>query len=239
MVIAVINVWDLIGSNSNQIIALCALLATRFAYLGIKTWKKQLIGSSRYQKAKEVLKAVYNVRNIFRDVRNPLIYHYEYKKEFLNGIGQPKSDKDYEITLHIYDSRWKFLSKAFAELENLHLEAQVEWGKEYAEKIYSLRKCYNKLNHALEDYIESKNPSNKYPVIIDNEITSIIFSSLSPEKPNEFSLEIEESVEEFDVWLRPFINKKKSWKEKWKNRKLAKLSYTRISFFYGLFHNSL
>jgi positive regulator of sigma E activity len=40
------NVWTALGASSNQIVALAAMVGTVFAYIGLRTWRRQLKGTS-------------------------------------------------------------------------------------------------------------------------------------------------------------------------------------------------
>jgi hypothetical protein len=58
--------------------------------LGLRTWRRQLKGTSEYTKAKEVLKAVYKVGRAFRHIRSASIYEYEYPEEMRDSFGLKK-----------------------------------------------------------------------------------------------------------------------------------------------------
>ena len=127
-----------------------------FAYLGLSTWRRELKGKSEYQLAKDVLKAVYKVREAFKFVRNLLIYSYEYPDDMKDPHGHLKREYEYEGTAHVYQERWKKVAEAFQELEDLHLDAQVEWGPEYQDVIRKLRSCLVDLQIAIQTMLERK-----------------------------------------------------------------------------------
>ncbi|MGD0653640.1 MAG: hypothetical protein ABSA16_04795 [Thermoguttaceae bacterium] len=52
------------------ILAISALAAAFIAWRGLATWRKELKGKSEYEIAKQVLKAVYKVREAFKIARN-------------------------------------------------------------------------------------------------------------------------------------------------------------------------
>lgn len=65
-----IQFWNFLGKSSGQIVALAAAFAAVSAYLGIRTWRAELKGKSEYELAKDLLKAVYKVREAFYHVRH-------------------------------------------------------------------------------------------------------------------------------------------------------------------------
>lgn|ERR1043166_1488299 len=74
----------------NIVLALCGVATVTIAALGLRTWRRQLKGTSEYTKAKEVLKAVYKVGRAFRHIRSASIYEYEYPEEMRDSFGLKK-----------------------------------------------------------------------------------------------------------------------------------------------------
>lgn len=207
MTITEITEW--ISAIKEIIIGLSAVLATIFAYIGLNTWRKELKGKAEYQLAKDVLKSVYKVRDAFRHVRNPAIFSYEYPEEMRDYSGNLKPEKDYEGTLYVYEKRWEKMNEAFKELEEHHLNAQVEWGSEFQNVIINLRSCRAELLVEIQRMLdEKKNPRR---VIRDEESTEKTFSILYDRGSNKefekFTPKINDAVQEFEVWLRPYIKK--------------------------------
>ena len=137
----------------DAVISLSAMTAAIVAIFGLRAWRNELKGKSEYKLAKDLLKSVYNVRDGFLHLRNPAIYSYEYP-EIVEDDGSVKidqSDKDY-----VYEKRWKILDEAFSELESFHLDAQVEWGALYNEKITAMRKCRSKLLLEIQNYLRNQ-----------------------------------------------------------------------------------
>ena len=147
-------IWQALGDSKEQIISISAVIGVYIAFSGLRTWRKELKGKSEYQKAKDVLKAVYRVKDGFRAVRSPAIYSYEYPKEMCDDWGHLKREHQYEGTVHVYQTRFKILDDAFRELEEQNLDAQVEWGNEFEEVIKPLRLCRIELLLAVQDHLE-------------------------------------------------------------------------------------
>jgi len=163
-----------IASNKDYIIAVSALITSYFAYEGLTAWHQQMRGGSQFDNAKNILKAVYKVRDGFSHVRNPFIMAYEYPKEYLyeSGmmVGNLKREYNYEGTLHVYEMRFNKLNDAFNELEEVILNAQVEWGRDYLEFIVPLRLCRSVLINNSRTYLDSIKPA--VPSILSPFITN-------------------------------------------------------------------
>jgi hypothetical protein len=204
LTITEINDW--VSAGKDILVGLSAVTATFFAYSGLNAWKKELKGKAEYQLAKEVLKSVYRVREAFKIVRNPSIFQYEYPEEMTGPFGHLESEHNHEGTAHVYDVRWKEMAKASIELEEYHLEAQVEWGSEFQDVIIELRHCQRKLLITIQKMLsQMKNPHIQIYSASEEENDSILYSGGTS---NEFTAQIENAINEFEKWLRPHIEHK-------------------------------
>ncbi len=201
---------EFVTAFKDILVGLSALSAAVFAYLGLTTWRKELKGKSEYQLAKEVLKSVYMVREAFKHVRNPGIFQYEYPEEMLDNTGYLKQGYEYEGTAHVYKKRWEIMAEAFHELEEHHLEAQVEWGAKFQDVITKLRSCKVDLQIAIQQMLEQKkNPREIEPISIEERTQerSVLYFHGSDSKYEKFTPQIDEAINEFEKWLRPHIKR--------------------------------
>lgn len=189
------------------VVAISAATATFFAYKGVDTWRKELKGKSEYELAKDVLLAVYQVREAFKCVRNPFIMTYEYPEEMTHANGHLKSEKNYEGMQHVYQERWKKMTIAFAALEDKNLEALVEWGSEHQAIINPLRTCRNLLLIAIHDMLGQAKYKDAWETtsrqIQDNK-KSILHMYDDPDL-DKFTPEINAAIQLFENWLRPHL----------------------------------
>lgn len=138
----------------NILVSLSAVTTALLAFLGFNKWKKELKITSGYNKAKQILRAVYRTKRAFSTVRHPVIWAYEYPKSMQQPDGGLKDECDYERIAHVYEERWKVMQKAFGELEELVLDAVVEWGPEFEEAIKPMRRCQVELLNCIRDYLQ-------------------------------------------------------------------------------------
>ncbi|EGQ7764567.1 hypothetical protein QPB21_004659 [Vibrio alginolyticus] len=194
------------------VVAGSAFGAAFIAYRGLSTWQRELKGKSEYQLAKDVLRSVYKVREAFKHVRNPAIMGYEYPEELTTHSGHLKSESRYEGNSHVYQERWKKMDAAFSELEELNLEALVEWGSEHQDKIVPLRRCRGELLMAIQDMLhrykhpEEGNWKNKEEQANER---SILYHLGDDSKHDKFTPEINSAIKLFEDWLRVYISRKK------------------------------
>lgn len=84
-----------------------------FAYLGLSTWKRQLMGTSEYELAKKSILLTYEVQQLIQGVRNPMFYLHKEEVE---------AGRKIEEEQRIYDERMKALYLKWAELQTVRLE---------------------------------------------------------------------------------------------------------------------
>lgn len=199
---------EYIAVTKDVLVGLFAASAAVFAYLGISEWRKELKGKAEYQLAKDVLKSVYKVREAFKHVRCPIIYQYEYPEEMRSSDGHLEGKHDYEGNMYVYQKRWEVMEVSFKELEEHHLAAQVEWGPEFQNVIIKLRACRVELMTAIQRMLaRKKNPRNGALTSVEErtEERSVLEEIGSDSKPDEFTSQINEAINEFEKWLRPHI----------------------------------
>lgn len=192
-------------------VGLSAAAAAFFAYKGLSAWRKELKGKSEYELAKGVLKSVYKVREAFKHVRHLAIYEYEYPEEMRDHHGHLKREYDYKGTAQVYENRWKKMDEGFRELEERHLEAQVEWRPEHQDVIVKLRQCRAELLISIQRMLErKKNPRSEAPTQAEEiaEERSVLHHIGGDSKHDKFTAQIDEAVSEFEKWLRPHVRHK-------------------------------
>lgn len=192
----------------NVVVSLCALSTAAIAFAGFNKWRKELKGKSEYQLAKDILKSVYKVKRGFSVVRNPMMFAYEYPQEIRDKPGHPQGADRHEAIAHAYEKRWEHLENAFRELEDLTLDAMVEWGSEYSEVIKPLRKCRGELLVAIQGYVRSLKEPPRPPTEkeVEEEFSrSTLYEVGSDSKHDSFTPEIDKAIAKFEVKLRPHI----------------------------------
>lgn len=208
-------VKDAIVSFSAVITAVSALGTVLVAFVGLSTWKKELKGKSRFELAKETLKAVYKVRDGFNYVRSRL-FSYEWPQEALDSLGGIKEGYKYQAYSHAYNNRLKILESAIKDLEKKNFDTLVELGWENIDKFQKIREISQELRvHIIEDLArrrctesncsEKEYLSREHVREKNENAQSILFNTHSRPELDFFNQKIDEAIEEYDKWLRPYI----------------------------------
>ncbi len=191
----------------NVVLTLSAVATVIIAYKGLSAWRKELKGKSEYTIAREVLKAVYKVYNAFLYVRNPAIFIYEYPEDMQTPSGHLKNEKVYEGTTFVYDNRWNFLTKAFHELEEKNLDAQVEWGSEFQKVIDPLRSCMADLQAVIHVFLYTKKDPNYHPEQTTEKFMEDRSTLYYENENSKFDIKLTNAIKLFEKQLRPYIKK--------------------------------
>ena len=192
---------------------IAAGIASYVAIVGLNTWRKQLTGTSEYELAREVLWAVYKLRDrvdMLRAHRRSFAEEnkIDLEKAFQN---QPKvNNQEYEVIMQgeVLRLRWPAVREALSEFEVASIEAEVLFGQDVREKLDDLERFINQIAGTSEVYygfVERKEYDKA------EEIGKHIFGSfewnddhtiMKFHKPPEFS------IDEVTEALVPYLKKK-------------------------------
>jgi hypothetical protein len=191
------------------IVSVAAVVTAVVAVRGIAAWREQLKGSSEYEHAKALMRAVYQTRRAFTIVRSPLMQGYEYPEDMRQGF-DVSPEVDAARTLHAYSKRFEALEKAFAALQEEVLEAEVEWGTDTG-----FRALLNEMwghvvdvQFAVEWLVDHKrNPSESTSDHLEKANNRSILYELGPDsKYDSFTPKLDETVSHFEKQTRPYID---------------------------------
>ncbi len=201
-------IWGVLGDAKEQIVSISALIGVFIAVSGLRTWRKELKGKSEYEKAKQILRAVYRVKDAFISVRSPVIYSYEYPKDMRDELGNLKDGSRYDGTIHVYNKRFEVLNKTFVELEDQTLDAQVEWGQQFHNDIVKFRICRGQLLSAIQEYTDSLRPGYRRTAGTEPlfEPMSYLYYVGEDSQHDKLLPLINEAVKLYENRLRPHIN---------------------------------
>lgn len=204
------SIWSYIGAGRDQIISVSTVFTAWFAYRGLTAWREKMKGESEYERAQKVLKAVYRLRDAFIKLRLQGIYVYEYPENVLDENCQFKSGDKFEAIDYVYTQRLKVFEEPMMELEDEYLNALVEWGDDFKDKIIPVRECIVDFRIALSTYLDSiRNDRPKTDLSSDErkEMNGNLY--FSGTERDLLTPKMNEAVRGFEQFLRPKIDKRK------------------------------
>lgn len=138
-----------LANISNIVVAGSAATVAIVSVIGLKTWRKQLIGASRHETAKKVILAALKTKRAIDRMRSP--FGYSFEEEGLSA--EKKLASGAESREHRYAKRLKvLLADDASAFELAAFEAEALWGKEATDKTDLLQNCINDLYHAFDIY---------------------------------------------------------------------------------------
>lgn len=177
----------------NIVLAVVAISGVIIAGLGLKTWRKQLKGTTEYELAKRLLLEVYRIRNAIGYVRNP----------FLRVTEADSKNKDVPWEVSAYEKRWKELRKAIAKFDTASLEGEVIWGTEVLNLKKDLHKIINELYIVVESFIRSKqNPASRREL---TEKEERILYDVEDDDP--YNKGLDAIIKKFEDYVKPHLKR--------------------------------
>jgi hypothetical protein len=175
------------------------------AYLGLRTWWRELKGKTEYDLARRIVTTAYKMRNAIQRVRNPFMSVSEYG----NATKPEKSPGEFknEDIAKEYRARWDPVYHALVQLDEAAAEAEALWGPKINEAIKPLKECSKELllnvnQHlmrcAIPSYREAMNQEQA------QKIDSVIYSVDGPGK-DEFHRRLLEAVKRIEGMLKPHL----------------------------------
>ncbi len=147
------------------------------SFYGLNKWKKEHKGKLRYELSRNVLKAVLNLRESFKEIRNPMMWPHELSSE--HGANARESEK----WSYLFNKRLKSIQSDCNEFSTFLPEVEIEFDKETNSLCNELTDHFRKQHRAISEYIQlvdncdQENPRFKkvYNVVFndsdDNETT--------------------------------------------------------------------
>ena len=123
------------------------------AFYGINRWNRELIGKTKFEAARLILKATYKLRDAISNARNPFISAGEFPTEYGGAMTHPSHQEEASAYSHVYKNRWKPIWEALQEYDTASLEAEAIWGATIKNKTDVFRSCVNTLQASIASYI--------------------------------------------------------------------------------------
>ncbi|NNU81463.1 hypothetical protein HMH01_13560 [Halovulum dunhuangense] len=129
---------DVINALTGVVTAVAAAGAAGFAYVGLKTWRQEMIGRRKAELAEDLIAGFYEARDIFMSARSPGALGSEYDEIDLGAV----EGHDYEEilkTFYLPVSRINHSRETLASLHARRYRARVLFGSDIDEAFAILR----------------------------------------------------------------------------------------------------
>lgn len=126
-------------------------LGLTIAWVGLKTWRRQLRGSSDHEVARVLLRSVFKLRDAIKFLRVRLILGDEFPAREGAPTAEAGGPSDIEFA---YRQRWQRVVHEMADVRVQLLEAEILWRDDVRELADVLRMSVSQLGDAVAENIE-------------------------------------------------------------------------------------
>jgi hypothetical protein len=199
----------------DAITSFSALIAAAIAIIGLRTWKRQLLGKTEYELARRLLRIVYRARDAVQVVRNPFVSAGESVSAMeeagvdIENYNPMNPQHTAESQRAVYQRRWDKLQQVFIELEAEALEAEVVWGSEIPKLVDPLHRHASTLFVNIKMYLRNlERRTDPYQEMNEKElkrrreIDRIIYAGGENDK---FAAELTQVVEDIEMFLKQYL----------------------------------
>ena len=139
------------------VVVLSALAVAFFAWLGLRTWRRELIGRARFETARNMMRLGFELKSNFARVRLSPAYAYEWADRV------PREDEtDAESKVlndwHVKTKRGNFLIDSLNKIIEVQWEAEILFDdtaiQTVRDAVQSYGESYAKLSSAVAEYYE-------------------------------------------------------------------------------------
>jgi len=161
----------------NGVVAVSAAFGATAAWLGVNTWRKQLVGKSEYELARRLLKSAFEIERLIRRIR--LIARIESDAELLSKLDEVGTECDVAF-----------------------LEGRVLWGEDFFSLKKPLVDCVKRLRLSIRviDGIRA----GKVPKVRANEHEPIAHG-VAENNTDVFFQEVRSAVEPLEEYLKKYL----------------------------------
>ena len=188
-------------------LTLAALSSIYVGLKGLSAWGRQLKGNTEYVLAKNMLTAIYKLREAIDYARNPFLYHHP----DCPADEWDKLDSKQKEWITFTEGLRKRLDKiviAESKLKSFLIEAEVVWGVTSKEKIEPLLEMIKQYNFAMSENYNEKLNSIFYNGGINTkedrkEHTKILYKPMRNKDDDEYMKKLEKIISDIENVLKP------------------------------------
>lgn len=185
--------------HSNGISALSYLVVAIVAFIGLDLWKTKKMGKWPIDIARQYLKAVLQLRDALKFVRNPFISVGEMQSALEKSGFDPQDYEDKKkMNRAVYSMRWNRVQEVWTNFEAILVDAETLSGPDAVGIQNELDNLVRKLRSAIWFFIN--HPEN---VKANDENYKLIYGTYN--KDDEFSIAVDNEVKKIRIFLEGYF----------------------------------
>jgi len=133
------------------------------AFLGLSTWRRQLVGNADFDAAKTLARATYKLRDAIAACRSRVILAQEFPGGYFDKTHSTRSaEEEADALAHVYFHRWEPVWGALQQFDAATLEAEALWGEQARSRTDALRECLSQLRASMDSLIDNARSDGRY-----------------------------------------------------------------------------
>lgn len=189
------------------IVSIAATVTAAAAAVGVTQWRKELRGRAKFDASRNLLRSAYRLRDSIAGCRAPFVRAGEFPPGYTGIKATP--DEDANAWAHVYESRFRGVRDAAAELLSHALEGEVILGKDIREPVDNLHRCAHALQSAISAWIENKaSAGSNFASSVDfaKSVQATLFSAIGTNE-NPFTVDLTTALGDLESKLRQHLER--------------------------------
>ena len=198
---SLIVIWPIIKSIVSFLVPVVALV---IAYSGLRTWRRQIKGTTEYDLARRVLKSTYELRDAISIFRSPI----RNIAQIDVGSDISPEEKRFLEEKNDFEQRKKRIEELFPQYLTNRLEAEVLFGKKSIEGINDLTNLCNKIFISAHFHLRHMNPQNQFminreserSISAENERLKVLYAGIEGEEADKIKQEMDVIIKRIESY---------------------------------------
>jgi hypothetical protein len=198
-----------ISVGKDVVLGLSALAVAIFAWLGLKTWRKELTGKAKFEIARNMMRLGFELKDAFGWVRHPFTRVNEY-------ADRPKQDTEAKDESQIIDEWYAKGNRLRSVAEILNKIIEAQWEAEclleensvesIKDAVKSYRESYADLYSAITTYFQCRQQEIRFSKPYkDQEWLEGLHPKIYAITDDEFSKKVEDATERLSSTLKEYV----------------------------------
>ncbi len=203
------EVTDIISVIKDVVFGLSAIAVAFFAWLGLRTWRKELIGKARFEVTRNMWHSASGLRSSFEQVRNPFTSSIEWADR-APQTGETAAESQVL-------NEWHAKAKLFkGVIDNLNRIIEVQWEAEILfdedsvqsikDAVKSYRGSYADLSSAISAYFDDRLDEAKTGELHrDQEWLKGLHKIIYSVKEDNFTNQVNDATDKLSLVLKQYV----------------------------------
>ena len=130
------------------------IAAPTIAFYGLYSWRRELLGKSKYELSKNILKSLYKVRDeIIKCQSDSYLFANRYSySERRRGESETRNETAILNSMYFYQKRFERIKSEVDKMIEYQIEAEASWGQAVSNVINEIFKVVNEFGLAIHFY---------------------------------------------------------------------------------------